>query len=87
MKTIDIKLKVLTMLMIVSLFSSYRLDAQIVNDSVKHRPKVGVVLCGGGAKGFAQIRVLKAIDEAGIPVDYIAGTSIGSIMGGLYAVG
>ena len=87
MKTMDIKLKVLTMLMIVSMFSSYRLDAQIVNDSVKHRPKVGVVLCGGGAKGFAQIRVLKAIDEAGIPVDYIAGTSIGSIMGGLYAVG
>lgn len=53
----------------------------------KKRPTVGVVLCGGGAKGFAEIRVLKAIDEAGVPIDFIGGTSIGSIMGSLYAVG
>jgi len=51
------------------------------------RPRVGVVLCGGGAKGFAHIRILKKIEEAGIPIDYIGGTSIGSIIGGLYAVG
>jgi len=56
-------------------------------DTVKHRPKVGVVMSGGGAKGFAHIRALKAIEEAGIPIDYIAGTSMGSIIGGLYAVG
>ena len=39
------------------------------------RPTVGVVLCGGGAKGFAHIRVLKMIEEAGVPIDYIGGTS------------
>ena len=51
------------------------------------RPTVGVVLCGGGAKGFAHIRVLKMIEEAGVPIDYIGGTSIGSIIGALYAIG
>ena len=63
------------------------IQAKILEDSLTQRPKVGVVLCGGGAKGFAQIRILKAIDEAGIPIDYIGGTSIGSIIGALYAVG
>ena len=51
------------------------------------RPKVGVVLGGGGAKGAAHIGVLKHLEEVGIPVDYVAGTSIGSIIGGLYAMG
>lgn len=51
------------------------------------RPTVGLVLSGGGAKGFAYIGLLKVIQEAGLPIDYIGGTSIGSIMGGLYAVG
>lgn len=51
------------------------------------RKSVGLVLSGGGAKGAALLRVIKAIEEAGIPIDYIAGTSIGSIIGGLYAVG
>lgn len=55
--------------------------------TVSHRPKVGVVLSGGGAKGFAHIGALRVIEEAGIPIDYIAGTSMGSIIGGLYAVG
>ena len=54
---------------------------------VRHRPKVGVVLSGGGAKGFAHIGALRVIEEAGIPIDFIAGTSMGSIVGGLYAVG
>ena len=61
-----------------------------VADSTKmpcHRPKVGIVLSGGGAKGFAHIGALRIIEEAGIPVDFIAGTSMGSIIGGLYAVG
>lgn len=52
-----------------------------------HRPKVGLVLGGGGAKGAAEVGVLKYIEQAGIPIDYIAGTSIGSIVGGLYAAG
>ncbi len=53
----------------------------------KQRPKVGVVFGGGGAKGAAHIGVLKYLEEIGIPVDYVAGTSIGSIIGGLYAMG
>lgn len=51
------------------------------------KPKIGIVLSGGGARGFAQIGVLKALEEANIPIDFIAGTSIGSIIGGLYATG
>ncbi|WP_291286106.1 patatin-like phospholipase family protein [Flavobacterium sp.] len=55
-------------------------------DSLK-RPKIGLVLSGGGAKGFAHIGVLKVLEEAGIKIDFIGGTSMGSIIGGLYASG
>ena len=48
---------------------------------------VGLVLSGGGAKGFAHIAVIKALEENGIPIDYIAGTSMGAIVAGLYAAG
>jgi NTE family protein len=51
------------------------------------RPKIGLVLSGGGAKGLAHIGILKAIDSAGLKIDYITGTSMGSILGGLYAIG
>ena len=51
------------------------------------RLKVGLVLGGGGAKGAAEIGALKVIEEVGIPIDFIAGTSIGSIVGGLFAMG
>lgn len=57
------------------------------NGSIGDRPKIGVVLSGGGAKGAAHIGALKVIEEVGIPVDYITGTSMGSIVGGLYALG
>lgn len=50
-------------------------------------PKVGLVLSGGGAKGFAHIGLLRLIDSLNIKVDYITGTSMGSVMGGLYAAG
>lgn len=53
----------------------------------KKRPTVGVVLSGGGAKGFAHVPVLQLIDSLGIPVDYVAGTSMGALVGGLYAIG
>lgn len=56
-------------------------------EHVNSRPKIGLVLSGGGAKGAAHIGVLKYIEEAGIPIDYIAGTSMGSIVGGMYALG
>ena len=53
----------------------------------EQRKKVGVVLSGGGAKGMAHIGVLKVLERAGIPVDIVTGTSMGSIIGGLYAIG
>jgi len=53
----------------------------------KERPKIGLVLSGGGAKGFAHIGVLKVIEDAGIKIDYIGGTSMGAVVGGLYAAG
>lgn len=49
--------------------------------------KVGLVLSGGGARGFAHIGVIKALEENNIPIDYITGTSMGAIVGGLYAAG
>lgn len=55
--------------------------------SVARRPKIALVLSGGGAKGAAEIGVLKVIDELKIPIDYVVGTSIGSIIGGMYSVG
>ncbi|MBR5655662.1 MAG: patatin-like phospholipase family protein [Prevotella sp.] len=51
------------------------------------RPRVGIVFGGGGAKGAAEVGVMKVIEKAGIPIDYIAGSSIGAIVGGLYSVG
>ena len=53
----------------------------------QQRKKVGVVLSGGGAKGVAHIGALKVIEEAGIPIDIVVGTSMGSIVGGLYSIG
>jgi NTE family protein len=53
----------------------------------ENRPKIGLVLSGGGAKGFAHIGVLKVLEEAGIKIDYIGGTSMGAVIGGLYASG
>ncbi len=56
-------------------------------DVKKERPKIGLVLSGGGAKGLAHIGVIKVLEEAGIKPDIITGTSMGSIMGSLYAAG
>jgi NTE family protein len=51
------------------------------------RPRIGLVLSGGGARGAAHVGVLKVLEEYRIPVDYVAGTSMGSIVGGFYAAG
>jgi len=51
------------------------------------RPKIGLALGGGGAKGGAHVGVIKVLEEMNVPIDYIAGTSIGAIVGGLYASG
>jgi len=72
-----------------SLFFFIGLFSFAQQDTLKtiHTPKVGLVLSGGGAKGLAHIGVLRAIEEAGVKIDYIAGTSMGAIIGGLYASG
>jgi len=56
-------------------------------DAVNDRPRIGLALSGGGARGAAHIGVLKVLERERIPIDYIAGTSMGSIVGGLYASG
>lgn len=89
---LKLNFKIFALLMLIGLFSVYDIEAQEIQaeknaKNKRHRPKVGVVLCGGGAKGFAEIPILKALDEAGVPIDYIGGTSIGSIISSLYAVG
>ena len=72
-------------LLVIAVLLCCNLSAQ--QDSIPSRKKVGVVLSGGGAKGMAHIGVLKVLERAGIPVDVITGTSMGSIIGGLYAIG
>lgn len=75
------------------LFLSFCLPATFLTAQIEPqkpqpvRPAVGLVLSGGGAKGFAYVGLLRVIQEAGLPIDYIGGSSIGSIMGGLYALG
>lgn len=59
----------------------------VATAAAQHRPKVGLVLGGGGAKGAAEVGVLKYIEQSKVPIDYIVGTSIGSIVGGLYSCG
>lgn len=57
-------------------------------DSIRqYRPTVGLVLAGGGARGLAHLGVIKYIEELGIPVDIVTGTSMGGLVGGLYALG
>ena len=53
----------------------------------QHRPTVALVLSGGGAKGAAEISILKALEEKEIPIDMVLGTSIGGLIGGLYSIG
>ncbi|MEQ3691149.1 MAG: patatin-like phospholipase family protein, partial [Flavobacterium sp.] len=73
------------------LFISLLIFTQIsfAQDSITtvKKPKIGLVLSGGGAKGLAHIGVLKVIDSLGIKIDYVGGTSMGAIVGGLYASG
>jgi NTE family protein len=52
-----------------------------------HRPRIGLVLAGGGAKGGAHVGVLKVLEEMHVPIDCIAGTSMGALVGGGYASG
>jgi len=60
---------------------------QCIKAEVNNRPKIGLVLGGGGARGYAHVGVLKKLEEMRIPYDYITGTSMGSIVGGFLATG
>ncbi len=68
--------------------NSYAQDRKLFKQQKREtRPRIGVVLSGGGAKGAAHIGVLKVLEEYGIPVDCVVGTSMGAIIGGLYSIG
>lgn len=82
------------LLIFLAIVFSFTIQSQQRNDSltialqnVTKDTKFGLALSGGGAKGFAHIGILKMIDSLGIKVDYITGTSMGGILGGLYAMG
>lgn len=64
-----------------------RADKTVVFEPDSIRPKIALVLSGGGARGFSQIGVLQELEKAGIQIDYVVGTSIGAIIGALYSVG
>ncbi len=76
------KFRILTLFFL----SVYSLGFTQENTSYK-KPKVGLVLSGGGAKGFAHIGVLKVLEKTGVKLDYIGGTSMGAVIGALYATG
>lgn len=73
------------LILIFCLLLAPKLVAQTTNG--EERPKIGLVLSGGGAKGFAHIGVLKVLDSLNIKIDYVAGTSMGAIVGSLYSAG
>jgi NTE family protein len=76
----------LCIIFILSLFLT-AFEAKADDPVLRLRPKIGLVLSGGGARGVAHIGVINVLEEMKIPVDYIAGTSMGAIVGGLYAAG
>src|SRR5664280_509072 len=66
---------------------SFSRTADINAQKVSARPRVGLVLSGGGAHGIAHIGVIKVMEEAGLRPDFVTGVSMGSIIGGLYSLG
>lgn len=81
------KQKISIILIVVSIMFSGKIEINASETKDHDRPKIGLVLSGGGAKGVAHIGVLKVLEEAEIPIDYISGTSMGAIIGGLYSIG
>ncbi len=63
------------------------LQVGVAQQRVQDRPKVGLVLSGGGVRGLAHIGVIKALEEHHVPIDYIVGTSMGAVVGAMYAAG
>jgi NTE family protein len=77
----------ITLFIVLFCFASMQGQVDLSRLKRPDRPKIGLVLGGGGAKGAAEIGVLKALEEEGLEFDFIAGTSIGSILGALYCCG
>lgn len=76
------------LLILLFVFQLLLIHSQVKKDLViPKNPRIGLSLAGGGAKGFSHVGVLKILDSLGVKVDYIAGTSMGAIVGGLYASG
>ncbi len=91
-KALSTKMKGFFLLTVMLMAMAWPLKIQAVASGPKNkengqRPSIGLTLSGGGARGLAHIGVLHVIDSLGIPVDYISGTSMGSIVGGMYAAG
>ncbi len=82
-----IRLSVITVFIFFLHFNISSVFAAEVTVPVKKRPRIGVVLSGGGAKGFAHIALLEKLEQLKIPVDYIAGTSMGATVAALYSMG
>lgn len=83
-------MKNLPLILIVFLITpllSYAADESAKEDSVVNRPKIGLVLKGGGALGMAHVGVLKVLEENRVPIDFVVGTSMGAIVGAAYASG
>ena len=77
--------KILTFFLLINIVFA---ENEIIKETEsKERAKIGLVLSGGGAKGFAELGVLKVLEKNKIPIDYISGTSIGALIGVLYSSG
>ena len=74
------------LLLLIGAFGSEVLATESSNSGAQ-RPRIGLVLSGGGARGAAHVGVIRVLEENRIPIDLITGTSMGSIVGGLYASG
>ena len=72
---------------LLSLISLLLCALPVFSQPTPERPKLGLVLSGGGAKGLAHIGIIRAMEKAGLTPDYVTGASMGSIVGGLYAMG
>lgn len=80
------KILLLTVLFLFSI-SAQSMAVECARDPATGRPEIGLVLGGGGARGAAHIGVIKMLEELHIPIDYVTGTSMGALIGGLYATG
>jgi NTE family protein len=78
---------IISIFILINLFSVQLFSQNVKNEQEISRPKVGLVLSGGGAKGFAYIGLLKVLEEVNMPIDYIGGSSMGAITAALYSVG